>query len=335
MRSPSSSVFTAVLLLSGSALAVEPGMPSKTSIQVMIARALGAHDPDPTVRNPDWLAEQFVGPAERAAMTGTVWESALDIDLREAMKNPEFSRQVRVHGVRTRFNDEKLTEALRSGVLQVIILGAGFDSRAYRFRSEFPRARFIEVDYGPTQEYKKRRVAQVFGSTPTNVAYAPIDFTKDKLDRVLAKAGYRHRERTFFLWEGVPYYLPEPAVLETLRFVASAAPGSMLVTDFVYKYLIDKIATGPDPSDPPIVHSVLALTRRLKEAGEPWLSGIPEGDEHAYMEKVGLRLVDLLPQGSLETTRRYRIRRDGSLVGSEPASFTSVGCYVEAVVPQR
>ena len=144
---------------------------------------------------------------------------------------------------------------------------------------------------------------------------------------------YRPRERTFFLWEGVPYYLPEPAVLETLRYIATAAPGSVLVTDFAYQYLIDKIATGADPSDPPIVQSVVAFTRRLKEAGEPWLSGIPQGEEHAYMEKVGLKIVDLLPQGSLETTKRYRTRRDGTLVGSEPASFPSVGCYVAAVVP--
>ena len=318
-----------------SALAVEPGLPSKTSIQAMIARAIGSHDPDPAVRNPDWLAERFVGRAERAAMAGTIWETALDLDWREAMQLPEFNRFVRVHLVRTRFIDEKLTEALSSGVSQVVIMGAGFDSRAYRFRSLFPRARFIELDYGPTQHYKKRRVEEIFGAIPANVAFAPIDFTKDKLGDALAKAGYRRRERTFFVWEGVPYSLPEPAVLETLRFIAGAPPGSVLVTDFVYQYLIDKSGKAPDLNDPPIVQSVLALTRRLKEAGEPWLSGIPEGKERQYLAAVGLRLTDLLPQGSAEATKRYRTRRDGSLVGSEPASFPSVGCFIAAVVPPR
>jgi methyltransferase (TIGR00027 family) len=318
------------------AMAVEPGMPSKTSIQVMIARALGAHDPDPSVRNPDWLAERFVGPEERKAVAGTVFETALGQDWREAVKVPELDRQVRVHLVRTRFVDEKLQKALSNGATQVVILGAGFDSRAYRFRPAFPKVRFFEVDYGPTQEYKKRRVAELFGSLPMNVVYAPIDFTKEKLGDVLAKAGYRRTERTFFIWEGVAYYLPEEAVLETLRFFATqSAPGSSLATDFVYQWLIDKIGKAPEPADPPIVRSVLGLTQRLAAMGEPWLSGIPENREREYLKKVGLELVDLLPQGSGEATKRYRTRRDGTLVGSEPAEFPSVGCFVEAVVPTR
>jgi methyltransferase (TIGR00027 family) len=317
-------------------LAVEPGLPSKSSIQVMIARAIGAHDPDPSVRNPDWLAERFVGPAERGVMAGTVWETALDLDWREAVKIPELDRTVRVHLIRTRFIDEKLTKALANGATQVVIMGAGFDSRAYRFRPQYPAVRFIEVDYGPTQEYKRKRVAALFGDAPPNVRFAPIDFTKDKLGDVLTKAGYRASERTFFIWEGVPYYLPEAAVRDTLQYVAkNAAAGSSIVTDFVYQSLIDKIGKPPAPGDPPIVRSVLAMTKRLAESGEPWLSGIPDNHEREYLAAAGLELIEALPQGSAEVARRYRTRRDGSLVGAEPASHPSVGCFVEAALPVK
>ena len=314
-------------------LAVERGLLSKSSIQVMVARALGSHDPDPGVRNPDWLAERFVGPAEREAVAGTVWETALDLDWREAVKIPDLDRQVRVHLVRTLFTDEKLLKALQRGARQVVILGAGFDTRAYRFRSMFPDVRFIELDYGPTQEYKKKRVAEIFGGLPSHVTYATIDFNKDTLEDVLAKAEYRATELSFFVWEGVAYYLPESAVLETLRCVAqNAAPGTTIAMDFIYKFLIDKIGQEPDSADPPVVRGVLGMARRLAELGEPWISGIPENRESEYLAQAGLEVVDVLPQGSAEATKRYRTRRDGSLVGSEGATFCSVGCFIEAAV---
>lgn len=300
----------------------------------MIARALGSHDPDPAVRNPDWLAERFVGPAERAALAGTVWETALDLDWREAIKIPDLDRQVRVHLVRTLFTDEKLVKALHRGATQVIILGAGFDTRAYRFRSMFPDARFIEVDYAPTQDYKKKRVAAIFGGIPNNVTYATIDFNKDRLEDVLTRAEYRPSELSFFVWEGVAYYLPEATVLATLRYVAkTATPGTTIAMDFLYQFLIDKIGTEPDSTDPAVVRGVLGMAKRLVDLGEPWISGIPENRESEYLANVGLEVLDVLPQGSAEATKRYRTRRDGSLVGSEAATFRSVGCFVEAAVP--
>lgn len=318
------------------AIAVEPGLPSKTAVQVMMARAIGAHDPDPSVRNPDWLAERFVGAAERRVMAGTVWETALDLDWREAAKIPELDRNVRVHLIRTRFIDEKLSKALQNGATQVVILGAGFDSRAYRFRPQYPDVHFIEVDYGPTQEYKRKRVAALFGEAPPNVRFAAIDFTKDKLGDVLSKAGYRAAERTFFIWEGVTYYLPEAAVRDTLQYIANnAAAGSTIATDFAYQSFIDKIGKPPSPDDPPLVRAVLGMTKRLAESGEPWLSGIPENHEREYLAKVGLEMIEALPQGSPEVAKRYRTRRDGSLVGGEPASHPSVGCFVEAAVPAK
>jgi methyltransferase (TIGR00027 family) len=326
---------TALAVLSPNAFAVEPGMPSETSMQTMIARALGSHDPDPSVRNPDWLAERFVGPAERAALAGTVFETALDLDWRQAVTIPELERFVRVHLMRTRFIDEKVVKALKGGAKQVVILGAGFDSRAYRFRTQFPAVRFFEVDFGPTQEYKKKRVTEVFGGLPSNVAYAPIDFTKEKLGDVLTRAGYRAAERTLFIWEGVAYYLPASAVLDTLRYIAiNSPPGSTLTMDAVYQFLIDKASKEPDPTDPPDVRAIVAMTRRLAQTGEPWLSGIPENREREYLAQAGLNVVEVLPMGSAEAARRYRTRRDGTIVGNS-ASFPSVGCLLEATVPPR
>ncbi len=101
--------------------------------------------------------------------------------------------------------------------------------------------------------------------------------------------------------------------------------------DAVYQFLIDKAAKEPDPADPPDVRAVVAMTRRLAQTGEPWLSGIPENQEREYFALAGLHVVEVLPMGSAEAGKRYRTRRDGTIVGNQ-ASFASVGCLIEATV---
>ena len=110
----------AVLLIS-QAEAVEVGKPSRTSISTTARRALAARDYDPSVRNPDWLAEAFLGPTEREIIASDPVMKNLDRDYREAIKE-----QASVNGqhlIRTRFFDERLQRALTGGAAQVVILG--------------------------------------------------------------------------------------------------------------------------------------------------------------------------------------------------------------------
>jgi O-methyltransferase involved in polyketide biosynthesis len=118
---------TAVFLMS-EAGAVEPGQPSKTSIITAARRAFTARDYDPSIRNPDWLAEQFLGPNERAILADDPAIKDLERDYRAAVK--EQSRVVGQHLIRTRFLDERLQRAVSGSATQVVILGAGYDSRA-------------------------------------------------------------------------------------------------------------------------------------------------------------------------------------------------------------
>jgi methyltransferase (TIGR00027 family) len=91
----------------------------------------------------------------------------------------------------------------------------------------------MEVDLGPTQEYKQRRLGEILDAIPSNVSFVPMDFTKDDLLEKLRNAGYSEQENTVFLWEGVTYYLPESAVKDTLHFVRDhSATGSRIVFDY-------------------------------------------------------------------------------------------------------
>jgi methyltransferase (TIGR00027 family) len=264
-----------LLLLVATPRALEPGLPSKTAVYIAAARAIGSKNPDPKLRNPDYLAIKFLGPRERAILPEYPMD-ALDLDYAAALKRIPNPYNVTVQVFRTKAFDSALLDALHAGARQVVVLGAGFDSRGYRFQPQLRGVRFMEVDSGPTQEYKKQRVKEVLGAIPSNVLYVPMDFTKDSLLEQLVKAGYSQQQKTFFLWEGVVVYLPESAVKDTLHFVRDhAAPGSRIAFDYI-------------PRSNPDVHNPKSQWARW---GEPWIFGFPDGGAADFVQGEGLRVL--------------------------------------------
>ena len=204
---------------------------------------------------------------------------ALDLDFDRAMK--EFGGYiVAVLTYRTKAFDAALLDAVQDGAKQVVVLGAGFDSRAYRFRSQLNDVRVMEVDYGPTQVYKKQRLGEILEVIPPNVSFVPMDFTKDNLLEQLRNAGYSEQLNTFFLWEGVSYYLPESAVKDTLHFVRDhSASGSRIAFDY----------TGANNR---AVNNPLSLYAKW---GEPWLFGFPNDSAREYVQQEGLGVLSDTP----------------------------------------
>jgi methyltransferase (TIGR00027 family) len=293
---------------------MQSGQASRTSILVAAARAFGARDPDPAVRNPDYLAAKFIGPAERQLISTHAIVAALDADYATAREKPEVGGISNMLVGRTRFIDEHLERAVAAGARQVVILGAGFDSRAYRFQDLLRNCTVFEVDYGATQEFKRRRLAEIGIEIPLNVIYVETDFQKETLAGALARAGYRNAEKTFFIWEGVSMYLHEERVRETLRFIAtSSARGSSLVMDFAGRLLIDFLPRFPE----------MPQHRHTTEWGEPWLFGVPDNREREFFAECGLELREILPLYGQSATDRYLTRSDGTKLG--PRRFPKVG----------
>jgi methyltransferase (TIGR00027 family) len=268
------------------AVAVEPGLPSKTSILTAALRAIGARSPDPKLRNPDYLAIRFLGQNERAILTNFPMD-AVDLDFQPAIQRLSVEDRISVTTmfIRTKFIDSTLDEALRNKVGQVIILGAGFDSRGYRFADRLQNVRFFEVDYGPTQEYKKRRVKEILGTLPKFVRYVPMDFTKDDLLTQLQKAGYSEGAKSLFIWEGVTQYIPEASIKSTLDFVRDhSAAGSKVVFD--YSLGSDSRINNP--------------RSRFAAWGEPWIFGFPGDSAGEYVRRNGLAVASDTSMGDLE-----------------------------------
>jgi methyltransferase (TIGR00027 family) len=111
---------------------------------------------------------------------------------------------------------------------QVVILGAGLDTRAWRLRV-LHDVRVFEVDHPATQTYKQRH-ARALGPPLADLRYVPVDFTRDALDSALAVAGHDARAPTLWIWEGVIMYLQDAALRSTLRTVhqLSAAQSSLI-----------------------------------------------------------------------------------------------------------
>jgi methyltransferase (TIGR00027 family) len=294
----------AALVCTVTAAGVEPGLVSTTSILTTTLRAIGAKNPEPALRNPDYLAIRFLGPRERAILADYPMD-ALDVDFRHAIQRlPEQDRgSVTTMFIRTRYFDDLLDEALRDGARQVIILGAGFDSRGYRFGDRLRHTRFIEVDYGPTQEYKKRRVQEIFGTLPKRVQYVPMDFTKDSLLAQLRTGGYSEEEKSLYIWEGITMYIPDKSIQETLRFVREhSAPGSTIGFDYVLS------------SDSRVNNA----KSRFARWGEPWVFGFPGKSAVEYVRHEGLTAVSDVSMGDLEA--KYVQRREGPSALPSPSS---------------
>lgn len=261
------------------------------------------------------IADRLIGPAELALVADHPISQALDRDFEEAIYDPDVFGFVWFMLVRTRFIDELMDRAVRGGARQLVILGAGFDTRAYRFSGLLENAAAFEIDYGTTQEYKKRRVEAVMGGAPANVVYAPIDFSREGLGDVLRGAGFERERKTYYICEGVSMYVPESGMKETLRAIAAeSAAGSMLLLEYLNRGGLDLLRKYP-----------MGMIKNAFDWGEPFVFGVPDGQDREYFLELGLELGETLRIGSRESVRRYAMRQDGS----------HYGAHLENILKQR
>ena len=293
-----------LLFNQGIASAVSPGKPSRTAMAVTFYRAMAATDPDDKIRNPDYLAGKFINKDFMAYRRGLPSDVSSSRMVAEKYRTLYHYINARTHHI-----DTLLKETVANGVKQIVNLGAGYDSRAYRFHEQFPKVKFFEIDLPATLEHKKQLITRIFGSFPDYVAYVPIDFNTQTLEEVLKKAGYDEDKKTFYIMEGVTYYITEEGVNSTLKFIVQhSAPGSSIVFDYGYKRFIDGEYLNYPHAE--------SLFKNLKGIGEPITFGIEEGKVKEFVNQRGLKVLSDL--GSKELSQKYLIRSDGSVDGQLP-----------------
>ena len=184
---------------------------------------------------------------------------------------------------RTRFIDDGLEEALKDGIEQLVILGAGYDTRAFRFSGIKRKVMVFELDHPTTQKRKLKIIQrQMDGNTP-NIQYIPIDFAKENLQDKLLAYGYNDQSKTLFIWEGVTYYISAPAVDRTFGFIKRHAP---FKSSIVFDYFPPTVADGTTR-----LPEAQTLREGLKRIGEEILFGIEPAQLSVFMKERGFHVV--------------------------------------------
>lgn len=133
---------------------------------------------------------------------------------------------------RVRCFDEIVRNTVRSGTGQIVILGAGYDTRAYRIK-ELGQVHVFEVDHPATIRAKKEKIHAIFGALPPNVTYVPADLETEEYGMILEKSGYDPRKKTLFLMEGLIMYLSPGPIDRIFSFMANSSPeGSSVLFDY-------------------------------------------------------------------------------------------------------
>lgn len=270
--------------------------PSESAMTVAFCRALAALDEQEERRGPDYLAEIFLTEDRRRPLrdqTSREW-------VIEKLVTPELYGYFKA---RTVYLDDIFEQALWDNLPQIVFLGAGYDTRAYRFKELIQETRIFELDIEPTQRRKKELLRQAAVPIPEQLSFVPINFKTESIEARLLEAGYDKQRKTLFIWEGVSYYLSLEAVNDTLNAIKLIAPaGSTLCFDYM---------SAPVPS---------------AYAAEPFQFWIAPGKIEVFLAERSYSLeAHHTPE---DIVRNYLSLPDGSVVGTTLPFF----CFVQASV---
>jgi methyltransferase (TIGR00027 family) len=182
---------------------------------------------------------------------------------------------------RTKWIDDEVEQAM-AVVQQLVLLGAGFDTRAYRLSSAH-RATTFELDYPETSHVKQEILQREFGSLPSQVRFVEIDFNRQSMTEALNHAGFDYSQPACFIWEGVTNYLSAEAIDDSLRQIALAASGSILFFTYIHRDVI---------AHPGRFFGAGKMMARLQSYGEPWTLGLHPEEIQAYLAERGLNLIE-------------------------------------------
>lgn len=211
--------------------------PSRTAEYMAFFRALETEEPPAHRLFTDAFASALLSPRLRAVIR--VASNPLGRRVVRTLLNVGWPHTRSSGVVRTRSIDDQVRQAIEEGARQLVLLGAGFDSRAYRL-TEANRTKVFEVDHPATQSLKRERLAQVNGMPSTQVRFVAVDFEKDHLAQALNRAGFNPDVRSVVVWEGVISYLTEEAVENNLALLARMlAPRSSLIFTYMHRGILD------------------------------------------------------------------------------------------------
>lgn len=245
------------------------------------------------------LADEYLSWFFDKETVNSLQENPLDVERSPKNDAEKFLRIAYWYTIlREKHGDEEITKALESGCKQLLLLGAGYDTRFFRLPSirENSVATF-EVDLPKTIEDKQKCLMEKLGEIPQGLTLIPLDFNKDNLDR-LSNYGFDKNLPTAYIWQGVSYYLPQQNISKFLDFIKEQmASKSIFVFD-----ACTPLMTFKNDEIPGIASNV----DRLNEIGEPYLFGMYAEEMKAWLQEKGFETINILKLDDLEAKFLHR-----------------------------
>ncbi len=220
--------------------------------------------------------------------------------VRQIKKNPKHHRTLEARALRThvvlrsRFAEDRLAGAVGRGIAQYVILGAGFDTFAFRQPEWARNLKIFEVDQPATQAQKRARLADAGMAIPSNLRFAEIDFERESLYDGLCRHSVSMSEPAFFSWLGVTMYLQEEAIDAVLRTVAGFKEQSEIVFTFTQP---PDLLSGVESK----FHS--SLSKVVTNSGEPFVSFFTPAAIEKKLRDTGFKNIAVL--SNEEAGKRY------------------------------
>jgi methyltransferase (TIGR00027 family) len=292
--------FGNIIGLSGEAQKAEKrtveNQPSETAMSVAFCRALAAKDEREELKGPDFLAEIFLTDEAKTAL--------FDNNSRKwAVQNLVTSPLYGYFLARTAFVDSIFISACKDEIPQIVFLGAGYDTRSYRFIDMIRNTKIFELDIATTQQRKVKALKKEGIQIPKLLSFVPVNFKNQKLQDVLSTAGYDNNKKTLFIWEGVTYYLSKEAINDTLHFIANNSPAGSIIC---FDYMTEKLES--------------------LSSAEPFVFWIAKDKIEEMLSSYNMEIIDNIDSAEME--RRYLTLRNGTLAEEVLSKF----CIAKAIL---
>jgi len=206
---------------------------------------------------------------------------------------------------RTKYIDDKLEMTVQEGIKQVIILGAGFDTRALRLES-LKNIPVLEIDHPSTSNFKIVRLRTSFQYLPKKVSYCQANFQEQTLDEIADLYKINFDLPTTIIWEGVTNYLSVESVSQTFQFTRKFSESLSII----FTYIDKKVLEAPESFE-----GTQKLFKRLRQDEEVWSFGFLPEELPSYVKQYGLSLIEDL--NATEYRKRYMPERKSISKGYE------------------
>jgi methyltransferase (TIGR00027 family) len=252
--------------------------PSSTAQRTCLLRAISSLEGDKYFRSGDNLAVTMLPDQIQFLLKVLLFRAIFRrvIMLRKGMYEYVIAR--------TKYFDMVFRKALIERFDQILIFGAGLDTRAFRFKNDAQQTRIFEIDALTTQQAKLKRFQESGLGLPSNVNFVDIDFDKENLDEKMDGVGYKRGLKSLFILEGLLMYLEPDSAQKTFRFIQQyAGKGSLVVFDYIRSSVLRYENT---------LYGEKGLVQSVSGAGEPWKFGLEPHEVKNFLADFDFRIDD-------------------------------------------